>query len=108
MGTTHDEAEVAQIAALLRQAKVEHGHYEANVLRGLDPDWSAWYSGYLLANGLPQILAKSSAPQKVTGNLKALLLDADTRYPLDAVGDDWPTHYARHFLRIAQGREVGA
>lgn len=105
MSATSEDEQVTAIAALLREAKVEHGRYEAEVLRGLDPDWSRWYADYLLANGLPQILEGSPALPTVTGDLKALLLEADRLYPIDVVGDEWPTYYAKRFVSLASESE---
>ena len=56
----------AKIARLLAQAGAAHHHFEQTVLNGVyDEAWPAWYAGYLLDNGLGELLAEQPSQEQL-------------------------------------------
>ena len=49
----------AAIEGLLEQAKAAHFEYEQNELKGVyDEGWPGWYAGFVVDNGLPELLGR--------------------------------------------------
>ena len=81
------------IAALLHQTGKDHlvTHKETN---GDDPDWSIWYAGRLLEQGIEQLLDA----KLLKSDLIYLLVLADKQQNLGAPGGRWERYYADFFL----------
>jgi hypothetical protein len=57
----------AAIAALLRQAELEHAEHEAKDLGGVyDQDWPQWYATYAVEHGLDGILGHEVPVDRLT------------------------------------------
>jgi hypothetical protein len=57
MASNVDSELASRLATLLAQTESAHGQYEVAALQGQrDEQWPAWYSAYLLQNGLPGLL----------------------------------------------------
>ena len=56
----------AKISKLLAQAGAAHHHFEQTILNGVyDEDWPNWYAGYLLDNGLGELLGEQLSPERL-------------------------------------------
>ena len=81
------------IAVLLHQTAEDH-HVAYKATDGVDPDWSIWYAGHLLEQGIEKLL-------------EAKLLKSDFIYLLvlvakqqmsEAPGAHWEKYYADFFV----------
>jgi len=81
------------IAVLLHQTAEDH-HVAYKATDGVDPDWSIWYAGHLLEQGIEKLL-------------EAKLLKSDFIYLLvlvakqqmsEAPGAHWENYYADFFV----------
>jgi len=96
---THDEtptfeSRVAALAALLHQTAEDH-HVAYKESDGVDPDWSIWYAGRLLEQGIEKLLDATL----LKSDLIYLLVLADKTQNLDAPGAKWERYYADFLLR---------
>src|SRR5262245_21406878 len=97
--TMNDEAptfasRVNALANLLHQtAEVRHIAYQE--ADGVDPDWSIWYAGRLLEQGIEKLLDATL----LKSDLIYLLVLADKTQNLDAPGAKWERYYADFLLR---------
>jgi hypothetical protein len=82
------------ITALFHQAGEDHlaTHKETN---GDDPDWSIWYAGYLLENGLETLLDA----KLLKSDLIYLLVLVDKQQKSEAPGSQWEKYYTNFFVR---------
>ena len=62
---------------------------------GVDPDWSIWYAGRLLEQGIEKLLDATL----LKSDLIYLLVLADKTQTLDAPGAKWERYYADFLLR---------
>lgn len=81
------------LAALLHQTAEDH-HVAYKETDGVDPDWSIWYSGHLLENGIEQLLDA----RLLKSDLIYLLVLADKRQMGEAPGGRWENYYADFFV----------
>src|SRR6266567_149297 len=81
------------LAALLHQTAEDHqvAYKETD---GVDPDWSIWYAGHLLENGIEQLLDA----KLVKSDLIYLLVLADKQQMSEAPGAHWENYYADFFV----------
>lgn len=96
---------VSEIAALLDRAKYAHIQFEEEILKRPDDDWPGWYAGYLLHNGLPDLLGGMPGYERLEMRLRDCLTEADVSYQVESPHQDWNDYYARYFLSIALGEE---
>jgi hypothetical protein len=82
------------LAALLHQTAEDH-HVAYKETDGVDPDWSIWYAGHLLENGIEQLLDA----RLLKSDLIYLLVLADKQQMSEAPGAHWETYYADFFVR---------
>ena len=61
----------------------------------VDPDWSIWYAGHLLEQGLEGLLHA----RLFKSDLIYLLVLADKRQQVEAPGAGWERYYADVFVR---------
>ncbi len=81
------------IAALLHEtAEAHHVAYKAT--DGVDPDWSIWYAGHLLEQGLDTLLDAKLLKSDVI----YLLVLADKQQMSEAPGAHWENYYADFFV----------
>jgi hypothetical protein len=80
------------LAALLHQTAEDH-HVAYKETDGVDPDWSIWYAGHLLENGIEQLLDA----RLLKSDLIYLLVLADKQQMSEAPGAHWETYYADFF-----------
>ena len=92
--TTTFASRATALADLLRQTAEDH-HVAFKETDGVDPDWSIWYSGHLLAQGIEQLLDA----KLLKSDLIYLLVLADKTQSLDAPGAKWERYYADFLLR---------
>jgi hypothetical protein len=78
--------QVEWLAARLRDTAAAHHDAFAHV-DGEDPEWPAWYAGYLQGLGVGAALPVEA--------LAALLRDAAAEHEAAADGSPWPEFYAR-------------
>jgi hypothetical protein len=90
-GTRKERRET--IAALLHQTAEDH-HVAYKETDGVDPDWSIWYAGHLLKNGIEQLLDA----KLLKSDLIYLLVLADKQQMSEAPGAHWETYYADFFV----------
>ncbi len=84
---TVDHAEQAKRIADLLHPTAEDHHVAFKETDGVDPDWSIWYAGHLLENGIESLLdAKLSK-----SDLIYLLVNADKEMSHQAPGARWET-----------------
>ena len=89
-----DNANAAkQLAQLLHQTAEDH-HVAYKATDGVDPDWSIWYSGRLLDQGVEKILNA----KLLKSDLIYLLVSADKEINAQAPGAQWETWYADYFV----------
>ena len=88
---------VSALADLLRQTAEDH-HVAYKETDGVDPDWSIWYAGHLLEQGLEKMLDAAL----LKSDLIYLLVLADKTRSLDAPGAKWERYYADFLLRRYQ------
>jgi len=89
-----DRANAAkQLAQLLHQTSEDH-HVAYKATDGVDPDWSIWYSGRLLDQGIEKILNA----RLLKSDLIYLLVSADKEINAQAPGAPWETWYAEYFV----------
>ena len=81
------------LAALLHQTAQDH-HVAYKETDGVDPDWSIWYAGHLLENGIEQLLDA----KLLKSDLIYLLVMADKQQTSEAPGAQWETYYADFFV----------
>jgi len=102
MASNVDSELASRLATLLAQTESAHGQYEVAALQGQrDEQWPAWYSAYLLQNGLPGLLDGMPGRGNLVNNLERLLVEADKNHRSSATSEPWPSYYARYFLSIA-------
>ena len=83
----------APIAALLHQTAEDHPiAYKAT--DGVDPDWSIWYAGHLLEQGLEKLLDA----KLLKSDLIYLLVLVDKQQMSEAPGAHWENYYADFFV----------
>lgn len=91
---TIDRAATAKILAdLLRQTSEDH-HAAFKATDGVDPDWSIWYAGHLLENGIEKMLDATL----LKSDLIYLLVGADKEINKVAPGARWESWYADYFI----------
>lgn len=88
------EALKTQLAELFHQTGEDH-HVAFKETDGADPDWSIWYAGHLLENGLESMLHA----KLLKSDLIYLLVLADKQQQLEAPGAAWERWYADFFIR---------
>jgi|SRR6266699_1469231 len=81
------------IAALLQQTAEDH-HIAYKETDGVDPDWSIWYAGHLLENGLEQLLDA----KLLKSDLIYLLVLVDKQQMSQAPGARWERYYTDFFV----------
>jgi hypothetical protein len=81
------------LAALLHQTAEDH-HVAYKETDGVDPDWSIWYAGHLLENGIEQLLAA----KLLKSDLIYLLVLVDKQQMSEAPGARWENYYADFFV----------
>jgi hypothetical protein len=81
------------LAALLHQTAEDH-HVAYKETDGVDPDWSIWYAGHLLENGVEQLLDA----KLLMSDLIYLLVLADKQQMSEAPGAHWENYYADFFV----------
>jgi hypothetical protein len=81
------------LAALLHQTAEDH-HVAYKETDGVDPDWSIWYAGHLLENGIEQLLDA----KLLKSDLIYLLVLADKQQMSEAPGGHWENYYADFFI----------
>jgi hypothetical protein len=81
------------LAALLHQTAEDH-HVAYQETDGVDPDWSIWYAGHLLENGIEQVLDA----KLLKSDLIYLLVLADKQQMSQAPGAHWENYYADFFV----------
>ena len=77
-----------QVAELLRETATAH-RLAFESTQGFDPDWPAWYAGYL-AVPLGRLLGRALHVEALAAELKAL----DEAQRRDAPDAEWPVYYA--------------
>ena len=82
------------LAALLHQTAEDH-HVAYKETDGVDPDWSIWYAGHLLEQGIERLLDATL----LKSDLIYLLVLADKTQNIDAPGAKWERYYADFLLR---------
>jgi hypothetical protein len=82
------------IAALLHQTAEDH-HVAYKETDGIDPDWSIWYAGHLLENGLETLLDAKLLKSDVI----YLLVLVDKLQMSEAPGAHWENYYADFLVR---------
>ena len=82
-----------KIASLLHQTSEDH-HVAFKATDGVDPDWSIWYAGHLLANGFEALLGAAL----LKSDLIYLLVSADKEIQSRAPGGSWEKYYADFFI----------
>ena len=82
-----------QLADLFHQTAEDH-HVAFAATGGADPDWSIWYAGRLLEQGIEQLLDA----KLLKSDLIYLLVIADKQQNLEAPGGRWERYYADFFL----------
>ena len=78
-----------QLADLLHKTAEDH-HVAFKETDGIDPDWSIWYAGHLLENGIEKLLDA----KLLKSDLIYLLVNADKEINHQAPGANWETWYA--------------
>ncbi len=76
--------------------KKKKQHYSDKATDGVDPDWSIWYAGRLLEQGLDTLLDAKLLKSDVI----YLLVLADKQQMSEAHGAHWENYYA-DFLSVA-------
>src|SRR5215470_7707599 len=84
---------VTALAELLHQTAEDH-HVAYKETDGVDPDWSIWYAGHLLANGIEQLLDA----KLLKSDLIYLLVLVDKQQMSEAPGARWENYYADFFV----------
>ena len=74
---------------LLRQAGEAH-HDAFAATDGDDPEWPAWYAGWLLE--------RMSEPETDRTQLAGLLEEVAEEHKVSGRGEDWPGYYARFLM----------
>jgi hypothetical protein len=82
-------ATAQQLADLLHQTSEDH-HVAFKATDGVDPDWSIWYAGHLLENGINKLLNA----ELLKSDLIYLLVSADKEINRQAPGANWEKWYA--------------
>lgn len=85
---------MSALADLLHQIAEDH-HVAYKATDGVDPDWSIWYAGHLLEQGIEQLLDATL----LKSDLIYLLVLADKTQNRDAPGAKWERYYADFLLR---------
>jgi len=85
----------AALARLFRAAGAAH-HQAFAATNGDDPEWPAWYAGYL-ATPMRELLGDAPALDALAGQLRAL----DAEYRARTPQLPWPEYYAQWFLSRA-------
>jgi hypothetical protein len=81
------------LAALLHQTAEDH-HVAYKETDGVDPDWSIWYAGHLLENGIEHLLDA----KLLKSDLIYLLVLVDKQQMSEAPGARWENYYADFFV----------
>jgi hypothetical protein len=84
---------VATLAALLHQTAEDH-HVAYKSTDGVDPDWSIWYAGRLLDQGIEKLLDANL----LKSDLIHLLVGADKSINALAPGAHWEPWYADYLV----------
>ena len=87
--TVQRAAITEQLADLLHQTAEDH-HVAFKETDGVDSDWSIWYAGHLLENGIEKLLDA----KLLKSDLIYLLVNADKELNRQAPGANWETWYA--------------
>lgn len=87
-------ARAKQLADLLQQTSEDH-HVAFKATDGVDADWSIWYAGHLLENGIEKLLGAIL----LKSDLIYLLVGADKDINRQAPGARWESWYADYFIR---------
>jgi hypothetical protein len=90
---TASQRRAQQLADLFHQTAEDH-HVAYATTDGVDPDWSIWYSGRLLEQGIEQLVEA----QLLRSDLIYLLVLADQQQNLEAPGGRWERYSADFFL----------
>ena len=85
---------VTALAELLHQTAEDH-HVAYKETDGVDPDWSIWYAGHLLEQGIEKLFDAKLRKS----DLIYLLVLVDKTQSLDAPGAKWERYYADFLLR---------
>ena len=97
--TVRAPAEVATVAALLREAAETH-HRVYRITDGDDPDWATWYATWLVElSELPQLLGRTP----VRSELVHLLVELDRETTRHPDGEAWDQRYARAITERLSG-----
>jgi hypothetical protein len=84
-----------QIAGLLKQAQEAHHTYEKVELDGkYDEQWPAWYSDFLLNNGLPTLTGTTPDPDA----LAAFLERTSQQMKTEGSQETWSDYTANKLL----------
>lgn len=98
-------ADPTEVQALLARAKTAHGEYEATALGGVyDEQWPVWYAGYLVENGLSDLLGRPLSPDKVAAFLEA----SSTEQERVAPDEPWERFTARQMREQLAGTDVSS
>jgi NAD(P)H-hydrate epimerase len=89
----NDKNLAQQLADLFREAGRAH-HQAFLATNGADAEWPLWYADYLLEK-----LRQHLAADLTKSELVYLLVAADREQKRLAPKDDWPTFYAKFFLK---------
>lgn len=81
------------LAKLFHQTSEDH-HVAYKATDGVDADWSIWYAGHLLEQGLDKMLGATI----LKSDLIYLLVMADKDVQTRAPGTAWEKHYADFFV----------
>lgn len=87
-----------RLAVLLEDVGSAHHAYEVELGRE-DPGWPAWYAGWLLQNGLRELM--QPAPDAAT--LEHALVTAEAAYAEQDPDEPWPVFYAGYLLSHLRG-----
>ncbi len=82
-----------KLADLFHQTAEDH-HVAYAASDGVDPDWSIWYAGHLLEQGIEQLLEA----KLLKSDLIYLLVLADKTQNIEAPGAQWERFYADFFI----------
>ncbi len=85
----------ARVVELLAQARSAHQAIETIRLKHADPNWAAWYAGFVLERGFERIW-----PNLTETRLAGLFQEIDRDHQAAGAGDDW--------VEFATGRLLSA
>jgi len=79
-----------RLAQLLSEAAEAHHHYETEVLKQVDNDWSGWYAEYLMQHGAADSLKEPLAIDQLASRLAEYAAAYEAQKP----GGSWQDYYA--------------